>query len=255
MKLSNVKAKIDSYFDNISPEEFYKTLIKYHMRTVFKGTINGKDFDNVQDYNAEMQRLIASGEPINAHANTQTVESNSSDNSFLFPGFAHCTGINSLNDDFISAALEFDPDKFAADVNNLLHERILPAIEKMPTEALGRYKELVTGILGYLNELASASEKTAMDTVARLEEIEKELATLNKFATKEQDRKAVIDFVASLYESINGAISARGNVAVVPQPCNGHQDPAGPRGEAGVPCPGKEYLEDIKTKARALFGL
>lgn len=39
-------------------------------KTVFKGVINGKEFDNVQAYNQEMQSLIATGADINASSQT-----------------------------------------------------------------------------------------------------------------------------------------------------------------------------------------
>lgn len=253
MKLADVKDKIDAYFDNITPEEFFQTLIKYHMRTSFKGTINGKDFDNVQDYNAEMQRLIALGEPISAHADTRSIEA-PEDNSFLFPGFAQCTSINHLTDEFINAALNFNPKEFANDVNNLLHNRILPAIDKMPVKQLEQYAGMVDSILGYIEGLGKASDERAEQTINRLTEIEKELQDLKTEANAESDRKAVIDFVSSLYASIKKAIDARGNVAQVPEPITG-TDCACPECRCETAAPGVEYLESIKTKARQLFGL
>lgn len=39
-------------------------------KTVFKGVINGKEFDNVQAYNQEMQNLVANGVDINASSQT-----------------------------------------------------------------------------------------------------------------------------------------------------------------------------------------
>lgn len=39
-------------------------------KTVFKGVINGKEFDNVQAYNQEMQSLMATGADINASSQT-----------------------------------------------------------------------------------------------------------------------------------------------------------------------------------------
>lgn len=44
-------------------------------KLVFKGIINGKEFDNVQDYNAEMNRLLSSGETnISASSSTSMVD-------------------------------------------------------------------------------------------------------------------------------------------------------------------------------------
>lgn len=250
MKLLDVKDKIDSYFDNISSEEFYKTLIKYHMRTSFKGIINGKEFDNVRDYNAEMQRLIAEGGDIDAHADTRTIET--PDNSFLFPGFAQCESVNQLTDEFINAALDaFDPDEFAASVNNLLHDRILPEIDNMPKDATDKYKAIVASILEYLHKLAAESDAKSAPIVKRLQEIEQELSELSRASEMESDRKSVIDFVTSLYENINRAIDVHNSNFVQP-----HCDPAEPKCEGmAIGSPGTNYLEGIKAKAHALFGL
>lgn len=262
MKLSDVKAKIDDYFDNITLEEFYKTLIKYHMRTVFKGTINGQEFDNVQAYNAEIQRLIAAGENINATTHTEAAPE-LADNSFLLPGFAQCTGTDQLTDEFITEALKLDPDQFAKDVNELFHTKIVPTIAGMDRETLTKYAGIIEDIRGYLAGLAKESDEKANKFVTRLQEIEAELQDLRTQAAEEEDRKAVIDFVDSLYDSIEQLVRMHGIVADV-DGC-GHQDPAGEPGEPGCPCDecrcldgpsaGSAYMEDIRNKARALFGL
>lgn len=214
------------------------------MKTSFKGTINGKEFDNVQDYNAEMQRLIAEGQPINAHADTRTVEE--LDNSFLFPGFAQCENVDKLNDDFIDAALELDPDKFIDQVNGLLHDRIIPAINEMPETTISKYSDLVDGILNYLEGLATESDARAEQTTKRLQAIEKELAEIKTKAEVESDRKAVIDFVTNVYNGIADAIDARSGENNTPKPCEGDCNPNSP---------GADYIDVIKRKARELFGL
>jgi uncharacterized small protein (DUF1192 family) len=43
------------------------------MKTVFKGTINGKEFNSVEEYNKEMRELLSKGESINASSSTQVV--------------------------------------------------------------------------------------------------------------------------------------------------------------------------------------
>ena len=61
---------------------------------VFKGIINGVEFDNVNDYNKEMEKLLSEGATINASSQTSITESEETDNeevksesiSFL-PGF------------------------------------------------------------------------------------------------------------------------------------------------------------------------
>lgn len=43
-------------------------------KTVFKGVINGKEFNSVEDYNNEMLRALAAGETIKAESHTETVD-------------------------------------------------------------------------------------------------------------------------------------------------------------------------------------
>ena len=44
-------------------------------KLVFKGIINGKEFDNVQDYNTEMNKLLSSGETnISASSSTSVID-------------------------------------------------------------------------------------------------------------------------------------------------------------------------------------
>ena len=50
-------------------------------KVVFKGVINDKEFDNVQDYNAEMSRLLGTGEMINASSSTSVAEESDFDQS------------------------------------------------------------------------------------------------------------------------------------------------------------------------------
>ena len=39
-------------------------------KTIFRGTVNGETFDNVAAYNARLQELINSGEPVSASSET-----------------------------------------------------------------------------------------------------------------------------------------------------------------------------------------
>lgn len=44
------------------------------MNTIFKGTVNGKEFDNVKDYNEALLKAINSGEPVKATSKTESEE-------------------------------------------------------------------------------------------------------------------------------------------------------------------------------------
>lgn len=230
------------------------------MRTVFKGVVNGQEFDNVNDYNAAVQRCLAAGEQITAESHTN-VAPEVQDTTFLFPGFAHCPNIDSLNDDFIQSALALEANQFMIDVNDLFHDRIKPAIENMTDDGIKEYKGIVTHIREYLNKLTGESVRKTESIIKRLQELEKEIEDLGKESDQEEARKAVIDFVTSLYESIDKAIDFRTprkeqivqavpGIAGCPCTCS-----AGEKGEKGIVNPGEDYIANIQAKARALFGL
>lgn len=228
------------------------------MRTIFKGTVNGQTFDNVQDYNAEIQKCLANGTSINAESHTETAPE-VADTNFLFPGFAHCKDIASLDDKFIDGALQLEADQFINDVSALFHDRIKPAIEEMPKEKLSLYKNLVAGIRKYLDELANKSMEKTAGITKRLQEIEDEIETLREENDVEEARKSVIDFVSDLYEDIAGAIEyfTPRMIQCVPGVAGCACDTIDPEPETKntTPTTGAQYIEDIKAKARKLFGL
>ena len=43
-------------------------------KTIFKGVINGKEYNNVQEYNKELSALIDAGANFSASTSTETVE-------------------------------------------------------------------------------------------------------------------------------------------------------------------------------------
>lgn len=43
-------------------------------KTIFKGTVNGETFDNVAAYNARLQKLINSGENVEASSETKVIK-------------------------------------------------------------------------------------------------------------------------------------------------------------------------------------
>ena len=53
------------------------------MNTIFKGTVNGKEFDNVKDYNEALLKAINSGEPVKATSKTESEEDTEDPNTDL----------------------------------------------------------------------------------------------------------------------------------------------------------------------------
>lgn len=279
MKLEDIRSQIDQYFDNITDEEFYQTLLKYMKKTIFEGTVNGAKFDNVQDYNNAIARAIANGEPIQASSSTRTAdeiqEPAVGQDTSLFPGFAHCASLDSLDMDFIKAGLEIPSEQFDKATLDLLNKTIIPAIGKMDKVQATRYKTLVEGIMNHLGKISSEYERYGRDLDARLEKLNKEIETLARNAEAAVKENRIVQITSALYNDINEAVSQR--LATFTEPTiphqdiagaigdrimGGHQDPAGEPGSCGIcrcePCTCNQstadYLENVRKLVRTIFG-
>lgn len=275
MKLENIRSQIDKYFDNITDEKFYQTLLKYMKKTIFEGTVNGTKFDNVEDYNNAITRAIANGEPINASSNTRTAdeiqEPSVGQDISLFPGFAHCASLDSLDMGFIKAGLEIPSEQFDKSVLDLLNEKIIPAIGKMNKADATRYKTLVEGIMAHLGKISSGYEQYGRDLDARLEKLNKEIEVLARNAEAAVKENRIVQVTSALYGDINEAVSRR--LATFTEPSiphpniagaigdkimDGHPDSAGEPGACGDPCTygqaTDDYIENVRKLVRTIFG-
>lgn len=279
MKLENIRSQIDTYFDNITDEKFYQTLLKYMKKTIFEGTVNGAKFDNVQDYNNAIAQAIAKGEPINASSNTRTADEIQEpvvgQDISLFPGFAHCASLDSLDTDFIKAGLEIPSEQFDKAVLDLLDEKIIPAIDKMNKADATRYKTLVEGIMAHLGKISSEYEQYGRDLDARLEKLNKEIEVLARNAEAAVKENRIVQVTSALYGVINEAVSQR--LATFTEPSishpniagaigdkimGGHQDSADEPDACGVCCGDPctcgqatdDYIENVRKLVRTIFG-
>ena len=215
MKLEDTRSQIDQYFDNIIDEEFYQTLLKYMKKTIFEGTVNGTKFDNVQDYNNAITKALASGEPVNASSNTYTTDDiTEADNApgndiSLFPGFAHCSSLDSLNKEFIGAGLEIPEEEFEDSINQLFDEKIAPAVAKMNKAQAERYKTYVEGIMRYLGEIAGDYDQLGRQIDDSLTKLNEEIDKLAKKAQRAVDENRIVQSTATLYNNINELVSNR----------------------------------------------
>ena len=76
-------------------------------KTIFKGTINGKQFDTVQAYNEEMMRALAAGESVNAESHTETVDTEDSIDSEI----DYLPGLDKNDEYYIDRLTCGDPEK------------------------------------------------------------------------------------------------------------------------------------------------
>ena len=128
-------------------------------KKVFKGTINGVEFNNVQEYNAEMTRLINEGKDVNASSQT-TIENveenvNSCDSIAvpvrMLPGF-DIPNVHYINN-YIGEDTADNVEYVGETEENLtkLYPLIVKNLEQMDQAAVEEYYKDVTGTLSKIN--------------------------------------------------------------------------------------------------------
>lgn len=164
---------------------------KTKTKTIFKGVINGVEFDNVADYNKRLTELLAAGENVNASTSTSTVdtcdccgkevnECTCEDTcekplTNMLPGFE--------NDD----AIENYVDKFVTN-NDELDKFNLESYKKYLSDNFEGIRFVVNGmnlaaLRGYMNDLHEVLDiidEDMQDTLEAIHRKEKELQTLRK---------------------------------------------------------------------------
>ena len=237
-------------------------------KTIFEGIVNGVKFDNVKDYNDAITKAIATGEPIQASSNTKTVDelpNGAGQDISLFPGFAHCASLDSLDAEFIKTGLEIPEDKFGEAIIKLLNETIKPAIGAMNEAEARRYKQLVEGIISHIGKLSGEYEQYGKKLDERLTALSNEIEKLAENAQAAANENRIVQVTASLYNDINEAISDRLATFVeptIPHPdiagavkqefgC-GHPDPCGAPGICG--CSPDDYITKVRKLVQTIFG-
>lgn len=157
-------------------------------QTTFKGIINGQEFDNVQDYNAKMNELIAIGAKIDASSSTQikeqckncpdgncTCEPRCEETSCeasavvdMIPVFG--TGNYDSVDEYLDEVVSEDSEKNDDELVHLQeyladnHEEVLKRLDKMDEHSLENYKMDLVKVLNVLKE-ANHDNNDAMSKV------------------------------------------------------------------------------------------
>ena len=237
-------------------------------KTIFEGAVNGAKFDNVQDYNNAITKALASGESVNASSNTYTTDdtaeadNTSGDDISLFPGFAHCNSLDSLNKEFINTGLEIPEEEFEDSLSRLFNEKITPVVAKMDKARAERYKMLIEGIMRYLGEIASDYDQLGQQIDNRLTKLNEEIDELAKKAQRAIDENRIVQSTASLYDNINELVSNRIE-ALNQHPTTGddHKDPAEHKrtcgSDLGRPSDHDHdacnYIENIRKLVQTIF--
>lgn len=150
-------------------------------KTIFSGIINGKEYNNVAEYNAVLTKLLDNGESVCASTSTKTVEVEDKCNECdaaatamsdvnMLPGF-NPEPLVSLYDEFITDDETADSDKLnqVRKCHKEMYPKIVNNIKNMEPHELAVYKKHVDGILKDLSDEANELEDNIKDAVKELD--------------------------------------------------------------------------------------
>lgn len=173
-------------------------------KTIFKGTINGKEFTTVQDYNQEIMKLQAEGKPFNANSNTQVVEvvdecENNRDRKGGYSG--ECEGKCECNCEIPVILLPgfADPSKSYMDIERDITEweqveaYAKSQVDEMCLCKLNKYAEVIEAIIDKLSSDMELNENTAKSLDSTIEALNEQIAKLTFEVDKIQEKKDVIE--------------------------------------------------------------
>ncbi len=230
-------------------------------KTVFEGTINGEQFDNVVDYNKRMQELLGQGVQVNASSNTRTIDEPTEipapakdilNSGRMYPGFETMT----LGTDFIEKALEHHNEDVADSFKRYVQENVIPELNKMNREDLGIYLGNLDKILAHLGTIERKNED-AIDGIDReLQELQKKLDECSSRLSDHQAIGGVLEMFTHNYSELKDRAIEIASRQIQGCQCNGcscgHPDPVGERGESGTPT-GQDSVAGILKLVREIF--
>lgn len=181
------------------------------LKTIFKGTINGKEFDNVKDYNAEMTRLINANETVDAKSETRMVEvcencngvqctcdkqpMESTEEVNMLPFF------DSPAPAYLDKLVSMDPntnERTLADLEEYLHNHAAKIAKRMAKFDMSQLNDYAKDIKKVLDQL----QKDEKQTVECLEKIEEKIAELESKHECLEASCDAIDILKDFYEEL-----------------------------------------------------
>lgn len=143
-------------------------------KTIFKGVINGKEFNNVNEYNKVLTELMAKGVAVNASTSTSTEMIDESYEPNMLPGF----GVMDSNqkayvNNYVTGDKKTDKEKLDTLTKYLDKniEGVARKIHDMDVAALHEYSNDINNVLNII----STDTKQTVDTIVKKK---KELAVL-----------------------------------------------------------------------------
>lgn len=203
-------------------------------KTVFKGLINGREFNNVQDYNAEMCRLVQEGVNIEAASSTSIQEvdetlqveqdnDNCEQNKYypnMLPGFNPPPSTGNFLDELLTEDETADQERFES--IKTFHKNELPLIlheiEKMDEHAAGNYLKDIERILENITETQSVCVDSLKGIDKSLKELQAERNDINRCFP-------IIDEYKDLYQTLKNATLNQTHTmnTEVDNPCDGNR--------------------------------
>lgn len=181
-------------------------------KTIFKGVINGKEFNNVNEYNAVLTELMAKGVAINASTSTSTSTEliDEEPNINMLPGFgvmsSKVMGSNKMAyvDNYVTGNDEADSEKLAnlAKYLDKNIERVTRKILDMDYTALKEYEHDVKNVLGIIGQDIANTEDTIKNKTQELKVLINAMKVLKLW---DENYKAYFDIIKDAYTSFDKA--------------------------------------------------
>ena len=152
-------------------------------KKVFKGIINGQEFDNVNDYNARMNELMSTGQAINASTSTQVIDTDEKgevcvkreedptpDMIPVFGGTKY-ESVGAYLDDVVTDNGEENEkmldnlERYLIDNHNLISEKLV----KMDGHARKNYGRELSEILNVINKVQASNEASIANIESKYE--------------------------------------------------------------------------------------
>lgn len=217
-------------------------------KNIFKGIINGQEFDNVKDYNTRMNELMSTGQAINASTSTQIVDveeeceekcevreevTPAPDMIPVFGG-TNYESVGAYLDDVVTDNGEENEkmldklERYLIDNHNLISEKLI----KMDRLARKNYARELQEILNVINKVQASNESSIAN-------IESKYEVLRAGAD-------VLELLTTEYGNLIKEINDLNNRTFTPETCNS---------DATSKVPDSEKVKELATALLHLLGV
>lgn len=216
-------------------------------KSIFKGIINGQEFDNVNDYNTRMNELMSAGQAIEASTSTQVVDTDEKGKACvkreevaptpdMIPVFGSTKyeSVGAYLDDVVTDNGEENEkmldnlERYLIDNHNLISEKLV----KMDGHARKNYARELSEILNVINKVQASNE-------ASIANIESKYEVLRAGAD-------VLELLSTEYGNLIKEIDDLNNRTFTPETCNS---------DAACKVPDSEKVKELATALLHLLGV